>query len=392
MAQDRFQYHDYFLIDELLTEENILIRNSVREWVKKEVSPIVEEACQKAEFPKQWIKGLAGIGAFGPYLPQQYGGGGLDQIAYGIIMQELERGDSGLRSTASVQSSLVMYPIYTYGSEEQRKKYLPKLASGEWMGCFGLTEPDHGSNPNGMISNFKDKGDHYLLNGSKMWISNAPFADIAVVWAKDEGGIIRGLIVERGMKGFSTPETHGKWSLRASATGELVFDNVKVPKENLLPNVKGLKGPLGCLNSARYGISWGAIGAALDCYDSALRYSKERIQFGKPIGGFQLTQKKLAEMITEITKAQILTWRLGVLKNENRATPGQISMAKRNNVNMALQIAREARQIHGGMGITGEYPIMRHMMNLESVITYEGTHDIHLLITGNDITGLAAFE
>ncbi len=392
MAQDRFQYHDYYQVDELLTEEHILIRNSVREWVKKEVSPIVEDACQKAEFPKQWIKGLASIGAFGPYLPQEYGGGGLDQIAYGIIMQELERGDSGLRSTASVQSSLVMYPIYTYGSEEQRKKYLPKLASGEWMGCFGLTEPDHGSNPNGMLSNFKDKGDHYLLNGSKMWISNSPFADIAVVWAKDETGFIRGIIVERGMKGFSTPETHGKWSLRASATGELVFDNVKVPKENLLPNVKGLKGPLGCLNSARYGISWGAIGAALDCYDSALRYSKERIQFGKPIGAFQLTQKKLAEMITEITKAQLLTWRLGVLKNENRATPAQISMAKRNNVNMALQIAREARQIHGGMGITGEYPIMRHMMNLESVITYEGTHDIHLLITGNDITGLAAFE
>jgi glutaryl-CoA dehydrogenase len=392
MAQDRFQYHDYFLMDELLTEEHILIRNSVREWVKKEVSPVVEEACQKAEFPKQWIKGLAGIGAFGPYLPQEYGGGGLDQISYGIIMQELERGDSGLRSTASVQSSLVMYPIYTYGNEEQRKKYLPKLASGEWMGCFGLTEPDHGSNPNGMLSNFKDKGDHYLLNGSKMWISNAPFADIAVVWAKDESNTIRGLILERGMKGFSTPETHGKWSLRASATGELVFDNVKVPKENLMPNVKGLKGPLGCLNSARYGISWGAIGAALDCYDSALRYSKERVQFGKPIGGFQLTQKKLAEMITEITKAQLLTWRLGVLKNENRATPAQISMAKRNNVNMALQIAREARQIHGGMGITGEYPIMRHMMNLESVITYEGTHDIHLLITGMDVTGISAFE
>ncbi len=392
MAKDRFQYHDYFQVDELLTEEHRLIRSSVREWVKREVSPIVEEACQIAEFPKQWIKGLAEIGAFGPYIPVEYGGGGLDQIAYGIIMQELERGDSGLRSTASVQSSLVMYPIFTYGSEEQRKKYLPKLASGEFMGCFGLTEPDFGSNPTGMLTNYKDKGDHLLLNGSKMWISNAPFADIAVVWAKDEEGIIRGLIVERGMKGFTTPETHGKWSLRASATGELVFDNVKVPKENLLPNVKGLKGPLGCLNSARYGISWGAIGAALDCYDSALRYSKERIQFGKPIGGFQLTQKKLAEMITEITKAQVLTWRLGVLKNENRATPAQISMAKRNNVNMALQIAREARQIHGGMGITGEYPIMRHMMNLESVITYEGTHDIHLLITGMDITGLAAFE
>ncbi len=392
MGKDRFQYHDYYLMDELLSEEHILVRNSVREWVKKEVSPVVEEACQKAEFPKQWIRGLAEIGAFGPYIPAEYGGGALDQIAYGLIMMELERGDSGLRSTASVQSSLVMYPIYTYGSEDQRKKYLPKLASGEWMGCFGLTEPDHGSNPSGMLSTIKDKGDHYLLNGSKMWISNAPFADIAVVWAKDEEGIIRGMIVERGMKGFTTPETHGKWSLRASATGELVFDNVQVPKENILPNVKGLKGPLGCLNSARYGISWGAIGAALDCYDSALRYSKERVQFGKPIAGFQLTQKKLAEMLTEITKAQMLTWRLGVLKNENRATPAQISMAKRNNVNMALQIAREARQIHGGMGITGEYPIMRHMMNLESVITYEGTHDIHLLITGMDITGINAFE
>lgn len=392
MSHDRFQAHDYYLMDELLTEEHKLIRSSVREWVKKEVSPVVEEACQKATFPKQWIKGLADIGAFGPYIPEQYGGGGLDQISYGLIMQELERGDSGLRSTASVQSSLVMYPIYTYGSEEQRKKYLPKLASGEWMGCFGLTEPDHGSNPGGMVTNIKDKGDHYLLNGAKMWISNSPFADVAVVWAKDEEGIIRGLIAERGMKGFTTPETHNKWSLRASATGELVFDNVKIPKENIFPNVKGLKGPLGCLNSARYGIAWGTIGAAMDCYDSALRYSKERIQFGKPIGGFQLTQKKLAEMITEITKAQLLTWRLGVLKNENRATPAQISMAKRNNVNMALQIAREARQIHGGMGITGEYPIMRHMMNLESVITYEGTHDIHLLITGMDVTGINAFE
>src|SRR3954470_14789369 len=392
MATDRFEAHDYYLMDELLTDEHKLIRETARSWVKKEVSPIVEDACQKATFQKQWIKGLAEIGAFGPYIPAEYGGGGMDQISYGIIMQELERGDSGLRSTASVQSSLVMYPIYTYGTEEQRKKYLPKLASGEWMGCFGLTEPDHGSNPSGMLSNIKDMGDHFLLNGSKMWISNAPFAQIAVVWAKDEEGIIRGLILERGMKGFTTPETHGKWSLRASATGELVFDNVQVPKENLLPNVKGLKGPLGCLNSARYGISWGAIGAAMDCYDSALRYSKERIQFNKPIASFQLTQKKLAEMITEITKAQLLTWRLGVLKNEHRATPAQISMAKRNNVHMAITIAREARQIHGGMGITGEYPIMRHMMNLESVITYEGTHDIHLLITGMDVTGISAFE
>jgi len=391
MASDNYQSHDYYLVDDLLSDEHKLIRDTARAWVKKEVTPIVEEACQNAKFPKQWIKGLAEIGAFGPYIPTEYGGAGLDQISYGLIMQEIERGDSGLRSTASVQSSLVMYPIFTYGTEEQKRKFLPKLAAGDMMGCFGLTEPDHGSNPNGMITNFKDKGDHVLLNGAKMWISNAPFADIAVVWAKDEAGDIRGLIVERGMEGFTTPETHGKWSLRASATGELVFDNVKVPKENLFPTIKGLKGPLGCLNSARYGISWGVIGAALDCYDSALRYSKERIQFGRPIGGFQLTQKKLAEMITEITKAQLLTWRLGVLKNEHRATPQQISMAKRNNVDMALKIAREARQIHGGMGITGEYPIMRHMMNLESVITYEGTHDIHLLITGQDITGFNAF-
>lgn len=391
MTLDKFQAPDYFQLDELLTVEHKLIRSSVRDWVKKEVSPIIEQACQNNEFPKHLIKGLANIGAFGPYIPTEYGGGGLDQISYGLVMQELERGDSGIRSTASVQSSLVMYPIYAFGSEEQRNKYLPKLASGDFMGCFGLTEPDYGSDPAGMISNFKDKGDHYLLNGSKMWISNAPFADIAVIWAKNEEGIIHGLILERGMKGFSTPETHNKWSLRASATGELVFDNVKVPKENILPKVSGLKGPLSCLNSARYGISWGAIGAAMDCYDSALRYSKERIQFDKPIASFQLTQKKLAEMITEITKAQLLTWRLGVLKNENRASPAQISLAKRNNVNMALQIAREARQIHGAMGITGEYPIMRHMMNLESVITYEGTHDIHLLITGMDITGENAF-
>jgi glutaryl-CoA dehydrogenase len=394
MATDNFQAHDYYLMDELLTDEHKLIRETTRAWVKKEVTPIVEEACQTTTFPKHWIKGLAEVGAFGPYIPTEYGGAGLDQISYGLIMQELERGDSGLRSTASVQSSLVMYPIYTYGSEEQRKKYLPKLAAGDMMGCFGLTEPDHGSNPNGMLTNFKDAGDgkNVILNGAKMWISNSPFADIAVVWAKDETGEIRGIIVERGMAGFTTPETHGKWSLRASATGELVFANVLVPKENILPNVKGLKGPLGCLNSARFGIAWGVIGAAMDCYDSALRYSKERIQFGKPIGAFQLTQKKLAEMITEITKAQLLTWRLGVLKNENRATPAQISMAKRNNCNMAITIAREARQIHGGMGITGEYPIMRHMMNLESVITYEGTHDIHLLITGMDITGFNAFS
>ena len=389
---DQFESPDYYLLDELLTDEHKLIRKSVRDWVKKEVSPVIEDYAQRAEFPKHVLKGLAEIGAFGPTIPEQYGGLGLDYISYGLIMQEIERGDSGIRSTASVQGSLVMYPIYTYGSEDQKLKYLPKLASGELMGCFGLTEPDHGSDPGGMTTNFRDAGDHYLLNGAKMWISNAPFADIAIVWAKNEQGKIQGLIVERGMEGFTTPETHNKWSLRASATGELVFDNVKVPKENLLPNAIGLKGPLGCLNQARYGIAWGAIGAAMDCYDTALRYSKERKQFGKPIAAFQLQQKKLAEMITEITKAQLLVWRLGVLKSENRATPAQISMAKRNSVETAINIAREARQILGGMGITGEYPVMRHMMNLESVITYEGTHDIHLLITGMDITGEEAFK
>jgi glutaryl-CoA dehydrogenase len=390
-GKDRYVQPDFYNVDDLLTEEHILIRNSVRDWVKRELSPIIEEYAQKAEFPHHIIKGLGEIGAFGPQLPAEYGCGGMDYITYGLIMQELERCDSGIRSTASVQGSLVMYPIYKFGSEEQKRKYLPKLAKGELMGCFGLTEPDHGSNPSGMLTNFKDMGDHYLLNGAKMWISNSPFADIAVVWAKNEEGKIKGIIVERGYEGFTTPETHGKWSLRASATGELVFDNVKVPKENLLPGVEGLKGPLTCLNSARYGISWGALGAAMDCYDSALRYSKQRVQFGRPIAGFQLQQKKLAEMITEITKAQLLCWRLGNLMNVGKATPAQISMAKRNNVEIALDVAREARQIHGGMGITGEYPIMRHMMNLESVVTYEGTHDVHLLILGMEITGENAF-
>jgi len=392
MHQDLYQAPDYFLLDDLLTEEHKLIRNAARDWVKKEISPIIEESCQKAEFPKHIIKGLGEIGGFGPYIPSKYGGAGLDQISYGLIMQELERGDSGVRSTSSVQSSLVMYPIWKYGNEIQKQKYLPKLATGELMGCFGLTEPDHGSNPGGMTTNIKDLGDHYILNGSKMWISNSPFADIAIVWAKNEAGRIKGVIVERGMQGFSTPETHNKWSLRASSTGELVFDNVKIPKANILPNRDGLGAPLACLDSARYGIAWGVIGTAMDCYDTALRYSKERIQFGKPIAAFQLQQKKLAEMITEITKAQFLTWRLGILRNEGRATTAQISMCKRNNVDMALKISRESRQVLGAMGITGEYSIMRHMMNLESVITYEGTHDIHLLITGLDITGESAFK
>ncbi len=389
---DNFKSPDYFNVDELLTEEHKLIRETVRSYVKKEISPIIEDYAQRAEFPQQIVKQMGDLGVFGPTVPVEYGGGGLDYISYGLMMQELERGDSGVRSTASVQGSLVMFPIYQYGSEEQRKKYLTKLASGEWLGCFGLTEPNHGSDPSSMLTNIKDAGDHVILNGAKMWISNAPFAQVAVVWAKDEAGDIKGLVVERGMEGFSTPTTHGKWSLRASATGELVFDNVKVPKENIFPNVKGLKGPLGCLTKARYGIAWGAVGAAMDCYDIALNYSKERIQFDKPIGGFQLQQKKLAEMVTEITKAQLLNWRLGVLMNEGKVTPQQVSMAKRNACEIATNIARDARQMLGGMGITGEYPVMRHMMNLESVITYEGTHDIHLLITGMDVTGLNAFK
>lgn len=389
---DLFESPDYYQLDELLSEEHLMVRGAVREYVKKEISPIIEEYAQRAEFPQQIVKQMGELGCFGPTVPTQYGGGGLDYISYGLMMQELERGDSGVRSTASVQGSLVMYPIYAYGNEAQKNKYLPKLASGEWLGCFGLTEPDHGSNPSGMLTNIKDAGDHVILNGAKMWISNAPFADIAVVWAKNEAGKIVGMILERGMEGFSTPTTHNKWSLRASATGELVFDNVKVPKENILPNVIGLKGPLGCLSKARYGIAWGALGAAMDCYDTALRYSKERIQFEKPIGAFQLQQKKLAEMVTEITKGQLLVWRLGVLMNEGRATPTQISMAKRNSCEIATNIARAARQMLGGMGITGEYSVMRHMMNLESVITYEGTHDIHLLITGMDITGFNAFK
>jgi glutaryl-CoA dehydrogenase len=389
---DLFQSPDYYLLDELLTDEQKLIRESVRNYVKIEISPIIEDYAQRAEFPQQIVPQLGALGCFGPTIPETYGGGGLDYISYGLMMQELERGDSSVRSTASVQGSLVMFPIYAYGSEEQRQKYLPKLASGEWLGCFGLTEPNHGSDPAGMLTHFVEEGDDIMLNGAKMWISNAPFAQVAVVWAKDEQGEIRGIIVERGMAGFTTPTTHGKWSLRASATGELVFNDVRVPKTNILPNIKGLKGPLSCLSKARFGIAWGAIGVAMDCYDTALRYSKERVQFGKPIASFQLQQKKLAEMITEITKAQLLVWRLGVLMNNDKATPAQISMAKRNSCELAANIAREARQILGGMGITGEYSIMRHIMNMESVLTYEGTHDVHLLITGFDITGINAFK
>ncbi len=383
---------DYFQIDELLNEEHLLVRQSIRDWVDKEIKPVIDSYAQKHEPIPNLMKQLGALGALGPYIPEEYGGAGLDQIAYGLIMQELERGDSAVRSAASVQSSLVMYPIFTFGSEEQKRRFLPKLASGEMIGCFGLTEPNHGSNPSGMETHFVEDGDHIILNGAKLWITNSPLADVAVVWAKNPQGKIRGVIVERGMEGFTTPETHNKWSLRASATGELVFADVRIPKTNILPNVEGLKGPLSCLNSARYGISWGVIGAAIDCYSTALQYALERNQFGRPIAGFQLQQKKLAEILTEITKAQLLAWRLGTLKNENRATPAQISMAKRNNVAMALNTARESRQILGGMGIVGDFPMMRHMMNLESVVTYEGTHDVHLLITGMDITGISAFQ
>lgn len=389
---DDFESPDFYQIDDLFTDEHKLIRGSIRDFVKKEITPNIEEWAENNHFEYAMVKKFGEIGAFGPVIPTEYGGGGMDYISYGLIMQEIERGDSGMRSTTSVQGSLVMYPIYKFGSEEQRKKYLPKLGSGEWLGCFGLTEPDHGSNPSGMVTNFRDMGDHYLLNGAKMWISNAPKADVAVVWAKNEDGRIHGLVVERGMEGFSTPETHGKWSLRASCTGELVFDNVKVPKENLLPGKSGLGAPMMCLDSARFGIAWGATGAAMDCYDAAKRYALERVQFGKPIGSFQLIQKKLSEMLTEITKAQLLNWKLGKMMDEGKATTPMISLAKRNNVAMALDIAREARQIHGGMGISGEYPMMRHMMNLESVLTYEGTHDIHLLILGHEITGIQAFS
>ncbi len=384
--------NDYFQIEEFFSPEQKLIKQSVAEWTNTRVKPIIDDYAQRHECPTYLIKEMGELGLLGSFIPAQYGGPGLDYMSYGIIMQELEAGDSAIRSIASVQSSLVMYPIYHFGSEAQKKKYLPALARGEIIGCFGLTEANHGSNPSGMETKMYKTGNKYILNGSKMWITNSPIADIAIVWARDENKEVRAIIVEKGAQGFHTPEITKKWSLRASLTGELVFDNVSVPEENLLPNIKGLKGPMMCLNSARYGIAWGAIGIALDCYSTALPYSLERIQFKKPLASFQLVQKKLAEMITEITKAQLMAWRLGSLRNDNKATPAQISMAKRNNVKMALDVARESRQILGAMGISGDFSIMRHMMNMESVITYEGTHDIHLLITGMDLTGIPAFS
>ena len=392
LKTDSFESPDFYQIDDLLTAEQKLVRSAMRDFVKREITPIIDDCAQRAEFPEGILAKFGQIGAFGPTIPVEYGGGGLDQISYGLMMQEIERGDSAMRSTVSVQSSLVMYPIYAFGSDEQKAKYLPKLAKGQLVGCFGLTEANHGSDPGGMESAFIERSDYFLLNGSKLWITNAPIADIAVVWAKNEQGKIRGLIVERGMAGYSTNDIERKWSLRASRTGELVFNDVKVPKENMLPDAAGLKAPLACLDQARYGIAWGAVGAAMDCYEAARKYSLERIQFDKPIASFQLIQKKLAEMLTDITKAQLLCWRLGMLKNAGTATTAQISLAKRDNVDMALRVARTSRQLLGGMGITGDYPIMRHLMNLESVVTYEGTHDIHLLILGAEITGISAFK
>lgn len=389
---DLFESSDFYQIDDLFGPEHLLVRSSIRNFVKREITPIIEEYAQRAEFPAHIVRKFGQIGAFGTTLPTEYGGGGLDELSYGLMMQEIERGDSGMRSVVSVQSALVMYPILRFGTEEQKQKYLPQLAKGELVGCFGLTEADHDSNPGGLTTGFIERSDYYLLNGSKLWITNAPIADIAIVWAKDDQGKIKGLIVERGMEGFSTAEINNKWSMRASLTGELVFQDVKVPKENLLPDTNGLKSALHCLDQARYGIAWGALGVAMDCYETARRYALERIQFDKPIAAFQLVQKKLAEMLTEITKAQLICWRLGGLKNNGKATTAQISLAKRTNVEMALQVAREARQILGGIGITGEYPVMRHLMNLETVVTYEGTHDIHLLILGAEITGLSAFK
>lgn len=385
---------DYYDIESLLTEEQRMVRDTVRSFVEAEVLPIIESHNQAMTFPMELIPKIGALGLLGSTLPEKYGCAALDNIAYGLIMQELERGDSAIRSFASVQGALVMYPIFAFGTEEQRMKWLPKLATGEAIGCFGLTEPDFGSNPSGMVTKAKSVSGGFVLNGAKMWITNGTLADVAVVWAKldsDDAKSIRGFLVEKGMKGFTAPEMKGKYSLRASVTSELVFQDIFIPEDNLLPNVKGLKGPLSCLTQARYGIAWGAIGAAMACYESSVNYAKSRVQFGRPIGGFQLVQQKLVEMLTEITKAQLLAYRLGTLKNENKMRPEQVSLAKRNNVQMALEIARTSRDIHGANGILGEYPIMRHSMNLESVNTYEGTHDIHTLVLGEDITGIAAY-
>jgi glutaryl-CoA dehydrogenase len=380
---------DYYNIDELFSDEEKLVRNTVREFVNAEVLPIIEENFQKGIFPLDLIPKMGELGLLGINIDSKYGGSGANSTIYGLAMQELERGDSAIRSFASVQNSLVMYPINKYGTEEQKLKWLPKLATGEAIGSFGLTEPDFGSNPAGMLTNAKKMDGGYLLNGAKMWITNGSYADISVVWAKIDDEVY-GFLVEKGMKGFTTREMRGKHSLRASMTSELIFDDVFIPESNIL-NIKGLKGPLSCLTQARYGIAWGAVGAAISCYESALNYSISRIQFNKPIASFQLVQNKLVWMVEEITKAQLINYRLGRLKDEGKARSQQVSLAKRNNVYMALQVARLAREIHGANGILGEYPVMRHSANLESVNTYEGTYDIHTLIIGQDITGISAF-
>ena len=387
---EKFRGVDYYGIDELLTEEQRMMRDAVRDWVEAKFVPIVSQHHRDGTFPTELAKDLGEMGVFGATL-KGYGCAGLDNVAYGLIMQELERGDSGLRSFASVQSGLVMYPIYSYGSDAQKERWLPRLQSGDALGCFGLTEPDHGSDPGSMTTRAVKKGQEYVLNGTKLWITNGSVADVAVVWAKGEDGEIGGYLVEKGTPGYSTLDIHGKFSMRASITSELAFADCKIPLENKLPGVKGLKGPLSCLSQARYGIAWGAIGAAMGCYDWSLQYAQQRVQFNKPIGSFQLVQQKLVWMITEITKAQLLCLRLGQLKDMGKARPQQISMAKMNNVQIALDAARLARDILGAAGIVDEHPIIRHMMNLETVSTYEGTHDIHTLIVGRDITGLDAF-
>lgn len=386
----KFKGVDYYGLDDWFTDEEKMIRQSVRDFVDENLIPIIEESYMEGRFPAEIIPGLADLGVLGCSL-EGYGCSGLSSMAYGIICQELERGDSGLRSFASVQSSLVMYPIHTFGSEEQKEKWLPRLASGKAIGCFGLTEPDFGSNPTGMLTRAKKDGDHYILNGAKMWITNGTVADVAVVWAKTEDDVITAFLVEKGTPGFSAPEIKNKHSLRASITSELVFEDCRIPAENMLPNSKGLKHALMCLNQARYGITWGVIGAAMDCYETALNYSKTRIQFDKPIGSFQMVQEKLVWMLNEITKAQLLSFRLGKLKDEGKMRPEHVSLAKMNNVKMAREVAMTAREILGANGVAAEYPVMRHMNNIESVFTYEGTHDIHILTVGRDITGLNAF-
>lgn len=387
----KFQGVDYYNLDDLLSEEEILVRSTVREFVDEHVIPIIEKHYRSGTFPMDLVSRMAELGLFGTTLPAKYGCAEMNNVAYGLVMQELERGDSGVRSFASVQSGLVMYPIFAFGSEQQKDHWLPKLASGKAIGCFGLTEPDYGSNPGGMKTRAEKVSDGFVLNGAKMWITNGTLADVAVVWAKLDGEI-RGFLVEKGTKGFQAPEMTGKHSLRASVTSELVFQDCHIPAENLLPKSGGLKSPLMCLSQARYGIAWGAIGSAMACYDTAVNYSKSRIQFDKPIAAFQLTQEKLVYMLTEITKAQLLCLQLGRLKDKNKVKFTQISMAKRNNVFHALEIARTAREILGANGILDEYPVMRHAANLESVKTYEGTHEMHTLILGEDITGLQAFS